>query len=219
MILLFYLSVIFICLFVLFAISRHDFVLLRQSITLRQIFDNAFIAITASFIMSRLGYIIYSAKLDLLNPLQFFYVTRYWGTLPFIGLLSMLFSLYILFRRKKNILRIFDIYFISFSPLILLDIALKSNIGINLLLKIVSLIVLFVFYIWFVRIHNKFDTKDGFITSLIFITYSLVSLAFSYSNMGFFTFKYAWYQILLLLTALSFTGVLVLVQKNFFVKK
>lgn len=218
MILLLYLIVLFICLFVLFAVSRHDFVLLRQSITLRQIFDNAFIVIAVSFVTSRLGYIIYSAKFDLLNPLKFFYVTKYWGILPFIGLLSMLFSLYLLFRKKKNILRIFDIYFISFSPLILLDIALKNHIGINLLLKIVSLIVLFAFYFWFVRIHNKFDTKDGFITSLIVITYALVSLAFSYSGMGFFTVKYAWYQILLLLTALSFTGVLVLVQKNFFGK-
>lgn len=218
MILLFYLTIIFICLFILFAVSRHDFVLLRQSITLRQIFDNAFIAITLSFVMSRIGYIIYSAKFELLNPLKFFYMTKYWGILPFIGFLSLLLSLYILFRKKKNILRIFDIYFISFSPIILLDIALKSNIGINILLKIVSLIVLLSFHFWFIRIHNKFSTKDGFITTLIFLTYSLALLSFSFSNMGFFTIQYAWYQISLLLAALSFTGALVLVQKNFFVK-
>lgn len=218
MILLFYLIIIFICLFILFAVSRHDFVLLRQSITLRQVFDNAFILIIVSFIVSRIGYIIYSTKFDLFNPLRFFYMTKYWGILPFIGLLSMLLSLYILFRKKKNILRIFDIYFISFSPLILLDIALKNNIGINFFIKIVSMIVLLAFHIWFIRIHNKFYTKDGFITSLIFITYSLVSLAFEYSNMGFFALRYAWYQILLLFTALLFMGALVLVQKNFFVK-
>lgn len=216
--LLFYLIIVFICLFILFAVSRHDFVLLRQSINLRQIFDNAFIVIIISFISSRIGYIIYSTKFDLFNPLKFFYMTKYWGVLPFMGMLSMLLSLYILFRKKKNILRIFDIYFISFSPLILLDIALKNNMGINIFIKIVSLIVLLSFYVWFIKIHNKFYMKDGFITSLIFITYSLVSLAFSYSGMGVFTLKYAWYQILLVLMALLFTGVLILVQKNFFVK-
>lgn len=213
-----YLVVLFLCLFILFVISRHDFILLRQSISLRQVFDNAFFVTLFSFIAARLGYIFYYQKYELLNIFRFFYLTKYWGVLPFIGFIIMMVTLFFLFRKKKNKLRIFDIYLISFSPLVLLDIILQPNTGINFQLKIVSFFVLSLFYVWFLKVNSKFTLKDGFITSIIFITYSLVSLAFSFSNYGFLNLKYIWFQIFLVLSTIGFSVNFVLVQRGFFNK-
>lgn len=218
MMLLMHLTIIFICLFILFAISRHDFVLIRQNISLRQIFDNAFIIIVTSFMSARLGFILYSQKFELLSPLKYFYLTKYWGVLYFFGFISMTLVIYFLFRKKKNILRIYDIYFISFSPIILFDIILQNNGSVNLILKVISVSVLSLFYLWFIKINNKFTLKDGFITSIILITYSLVSLAFSFSNKGFLNFNFLWYQVILFLAVIFSAVLLFLVQRNFFNK-
>lgn len=219
MILLLYILAAFTGLFILYAVARHDFVLLRQSISLRFIFDNVFITLFVSFLIARVGYIAYMGFYDMFNPLKFFYLTRFWGIQPYLGFVAAYAMLYLLFRKRKNLLRIYDIYFISFTPIILLDVFLKSNSGINIFIKIVSLLVLASFYGWFIKIHNKYTTKDGFITFLTIITYSLVSLSFSFSTMGFFNLKYLWYQILLsIITLLSFL-LLILVQKDFFNKQ
>lgn len=219
MILLIYLLAIFISLFILYAVARHDFVLLRQSISLRQVFDNVFLSIITFFIVGRVGYALYSQSLEILNPLRFFYLTKYWGLVPFLGFFGMILSILLLFRNKKNKMRILDIYFISFTPIIILDVLLKSNSGILLPIKIISIFVLLFFYGWFIKIHNKFTTKDGFITVLTVITYSLVSLSFSLAAYGIFSPKYLWFNILLVLSCIASTIVLVLVQKDTFNKQ
>ena len=216
---LFFILAVFICFFILFAVSRHDFVLLRQSISLRQIFDNAFLSLIVFFIVARLSFSLYSQDFEVLNPLRFFYMTKYWGILSFIGFIGLICSLLFLFRSKKNKLRILDIYFISFSPIILLDILSKSNSGVSLLIKIISSLVLLVFYGWFIKIHNKFTTKDGFITFIILITYSLVSLAFSLASSGILSQKFLWFNVLLVITTISSTVLLYLVQKDIFNKQ
>lgn len=219
MIIVFYLIAVFLCLFILYAVARHDFVLLRQSISLRHVFDNAFLTLIMFFLVSRLFYALYIQNLMVLNPLRFLYLTKYWGLLPYAGLFGIVVSILFLFRKKKNKLRIMDIYFISFSPLIILDILLRSNHGIILLIKIISFVVLVLFYGWFIKIHNKFTTKDGFITSLTILTYSLVCLAFSLAANGIFSYRYMWFNILLVIVTVSSSVFLFLVQKDIFAKQ
>lgn len=219
MIIVFYIIAVFISLFILYAVSRHDFVLLRQSISLRQVFDNSFLTFLIFFIFSRIFYALYVGNLSLLNPLRFLYMTKYWGVLPYAGVGGAILAILYLFRKKKNKLRILDIYFISFSPIILLDIFLKSNHGILIPMKVVSLVVLLFFYGWFIKIHNKFTTKDGFITFLTIITYSLVSLAFSLALHGVFSLNYLWFNIVLIAATIIATILLSLVQRDTFNKK
>ena len=218
MILLFLLA-IFISLFILYAVSRHDFVLLRQSISLRQVYDNVFLSLFAFFVSARVFFAIYQNSLDVLNPLRFLYLTKHWGILPYAGFLGMILSLVFLFRKKKNKLRILDIYFLSFSPVILLDVVLQSNTGTLIFIKVISVIVLISFYGWFIRIHNKFTTKDGFITFMTSITYSLVMLAFSFASYGIFSQKYLWFNGLLICVTLISTVFLILVQRDTFNKQ
>jgi hypothetical protein len=214
-----YFIAIVISLFILYAVARHDFVLLRQSISLRQVFDNVFISLFVFFIASRIFYAFYIQKIQLLNPLNFFYLTKYWGILPYAGLGGVILSLLFLFRKKKNKFRILDIYFISFSPIILLNVLLYSNNGILLLIKIISILVLLSFYGWFIKIHNKFSTKDGFITCMTIITYSLVTLAFSLATNGIFPQKYLWFNAFLVIALIASSVLLIFVQKDAFNKQ
>ena len=214
-----YLAGVFISLFILYGVSRHDFVLLRQSISLRTVFDNAFITIFTFFFVSRIGFILTSGNYDLFNPLKILYLTRYWGILPFAGILATILSILILFRKKKNKLRILDIYFISFTPLIVLDVLLKSNSIVMLAIKLVSLLVLISFYGWFIKIHNRFSTKDGFITGMTVLTYSMVTLAFSIAQYGIYSTQFLAFNILLALSILSSSIFMFLVQKDIFNKQ
>ncbi len=219
MIIILYLLAIFISLFILYAVSRHDFVLLRQSISLRQVFDNVFLSLFVFFVLSRVFFIFYAQAFDLFNPLKFFYLTKHWGILPYAGIIGVVIAILFLYRKKKNKLRILDLYFISFTPIILLDVLLKSNGVIMLAIKAVSVIVLILFYGWFIKIHNKFTTKDGFIATMTIITYSLVSLAFSVASNGIFSEKYLWFNILLLISTIISSIFLVLVQRDTFNKQ
>lgn len=219
MIFFLYIIAVFVSLFILYAVARHDFVLLRQSISLRQVFDNVFLTLMVFFVAARVAYSFYIQNLQLLNPLRFLYLTKYWGILPYAGFAGAIFALLFLFRKKKNKLRILDIYFISFSPIILLDILLKGNHGVTLLIKVIAVVVLLLFYGWFLKIHNKFTTKDGFIALMTIITYSLVSLAFSLASNGVYSTKYLWFNILLVIVTLASSFLLLLVQKDTFNKQ
>lgn len=218
MIFLFFLA-IFIALFILYAVSRHDFVLLRQSITLRMVFDNAFISFFVFLVTSRIFYILYTGTYDLFNPLKFFHLTRHWGLLPYTGILSIVLVTLFIFRKKKNKLRILDIFFISITPLIILDVALYGNSVLLLAIKSVSLLVLVSFYTWFIKIHNKFTTKDGFITMLTLITYSLVTLAFSLATHGIYNFNAMTLNVSVVVVVMVSSIFLFLVQKDTFNKQ
>lgn len=208
----------FISLFILYAVSRHDFVLLRQSISLRQVYDNVFISLFVFFLASRVGYILISQSFDFFNPLRFFYLTKYWGILPYAGFVGIVLTLLILFRKKKNKLRILDIYFISFTPVMLLDILLQSNNGIVFVIKIIAAVVLIFFYGWFIKIHNKYTTKDGFIACLTIITYSIASLALSFASHGVFVQRYIWFNAMLFVIIIISSIFLFLVQRDVFNK-
>lgn len=214
----FFLVTIFISLFVLFSVARHDFVLIRQSISLRQVFDSAFIALFVAFIFGRIFFALDSNLIDILNPLKFFHLTRYWGILVSAGFLGAFLSLFFLYKKKKNKLRIFDIYFIAFFPLMVLDIVLKSNSGVGIILKGVSLVVLLAFYVWFLKIHNEFSIKDGFITFLGLISYSLVLLAFSFAISGVFTISHLVFQSFLIAVTLGSAIMLLLIHRDLFNK-
>jgi len=166
-----------------------------------------------------MAYAFYVGSFQILNPLRFFYLTKYWGIVPYIGFAGMIMALLLLFRKKKNKLRIIDIYLISFSPIILLDILLQSNNGVFLIIKIISSLVLLGFYGWFIKIHNKYTTKDGFITLLTIITYSLVNLAFSFASYGILSQNYFWYNAILTVSTIVSFIFLFLVQRDTFNKQ
>lgn len=216
---LLYLLAIFISLFILYGVSRHDFVLLRQSISLRQVFDCAFISLIIFFITSRISYIINVQSFDLFNPLKFFYLTKHWGILPYAGFVGITATILFLYRKKKNKFRILDIYFISLTPIILLDVLLQGNGTIVLAIKAISAIVLIGFYGWFIKAHNEFTTRDGFVTMMAIITYSLVTLALSVATNGVFSLRFMWFNAILLVVTVISSVLLIFIQRDVFNKQ
>lgn len=166
---------IFISFFILFSLSRHDFVLIRQNISLAQVFDLALISIFFAFIVGRLLFVLNNFDLDLLHLVKFFYFIKFPGTstLGFFigGALSILFFL----KKRKSIKRIFDIFILSFLPIYSFNIIFRnypsSIIVIPLVLFILSWVVFFVL----LDIHNKYKMKDGDISILTFIVLGLDS--------------------------------------------
>src|SRR3989344_825223 len=108
---------IFICFFALFLFSKQDFVLLRQNISLSEIFDAAIIVFLLALLAGRIFYILDTFNFQLLHLVKFFYLTKF----PGISTLGFFFGaaggVLLLFRNKKGLRRIYDIFSISFFPL------------------------------------------------------------------------------------------------------
>ncbi len=214
MIFLYFFISIFISLFILYSTARHDFVLLRQNISLRQMFDSAFILILVAFFVGRLFFALDSGQYDILHPLKFLYIAKYWGIVLSISYLGGFASLYFLFRKKKNIFRIFDIYFISFYPLLVLDIILKEQGGLLLPVKIGFLTIAALLFVWFLRIHKNFLVKDGFLAFCILFFSAFVTGVFSIGASGLFTFPHIFLQIISIATCIASLVFMVGISRN-----
>src|SRR3990167_55796 len=109
----FLLIIIFVSSFILYLVSRQDFVLLRKNISLSQMFDAAIIAFVIAFFSSRLLYILNSQDFSLFHIIKFFHLIKFPG-LSLLGLfLGGAFALYVIFRKRRALGRLYDIFTIS----------------------------------------------------------------------------------------------------------
>jgi len=166
---------ILISFFILFSLSRHDFVLIRQNISLTQIFDLALVSIFFAFITGRLLFVLNNFDLDLLHFVRFFYFIKFPGTstLGFFigGILSILFFL----KKRKSIKRIFDIFILSFLPIYSFNIIFRNYPSNIIIIPVVLFIFSWIIFFIFLDFHNKYKIKDGNISLLIFILLALDS--------------------------------------------
>lgn len=172
----------FIFLYILFYLSKDDFVVIRKDISIDRIFNLAFLTAIVSLFSARVFYALFNPSSQFLNPLVFF-AFPYFPGLSLIGgviggfLFIYLYSGY----RKMPVGKMFDLLamsFISVLPfgflitfLLLLG---KTDLFYNLLF-----IFSFIIFLFFAKIINPFslrgEIKDGSL-GLIFI--SLFSLVY-----------------------------------------
>lgn len=213
------LGFLFISSFVLFIASRHDFVLLRQNISIRHIFDKAFIILFLSLLVSRAIYLVDEKMYDfLINPLRFLHVILFFG-FNLLGLISA-FSLGVLFffRKRKNFLRIFDIYMLAFFPLVIFEaVTYVLNPEINTLISFIYLVATLLFFGLFIKMHTGFKIKDGVVSFCILIFSAVSYLGYSFLKESISI--YSPVQILATLIISISIYCLVLVQLNFFKEK
>src|SRR5687767_4688173 len=165
-----------ICLFILYMLSKQDFVLLRQNISLSQIFDALGIAIISAFLFARVLYVVNYFKSDLLSFLKFFHIIKYPG-LSFFGFLAGgALCLYLIFIKKKGVGRIMDVFSISFFPLFAVSVLFEKMSGNLFLVPYISFALCVLFFIFFIRSHQKYILNDGSI-SLIFILLMCIQTA------------------------------------------
>jgi hypothetical protein len=172
-----------ICFFILYMLSKHDFVLLRQNISLSQIFDAAAISLICAFMMSRVIFVVNNFKTDLLSILKFFHIAKYPGLSLFGFIAGGALCLYLIFMRRKGIGRIVDIFAISFFPLFATSILLEQIKGQYFFIPYVLFVVCLFVFAFFIRSHNKYILRDGSI-SLVFILLICIQTAFYQYFMG-----------------------------------
>mgnify|MGYP001568270036 FL=1 len=185
--LVFLISILVVCFFLLYILCRQDFVLLRQNISLSQILDIAAIAIIFAFITGRLLFLINNSELFLLHTIRFFHFVKFPGISPLGFSLGGIFALWFLLRNKKGILRVIDIFSISFLPLYLFSLILRSYPPqIAIFLPAITIIFLLTLFIFFLKSHYVYILRDGSISLMLLLIVSLDTLLYEYLNMGRF---------------------------------
>lgn len=170
--------VLFISLFVLYILTRQDFVLLRQNISLAQIFDLAAISFLAAFLVGRLFFILDNFMFGLFNVLRFFHLIRFPGISTIGFFIGGAVSIYFLFGKKKGMGRIYDIFAISFFPLYSFFLISQKIVLKTIYFPIILSVILIFIFGFFVRSHNKYILKDGSISLLFLLIISLISFIF-----------------------------------------
>lgn len=176
----FLLILIFVSSFVLYLISRQDFVLLRKNISLPQIFDGAIIAFIIAIFFSRLLHVLNNQDLSLFHIIKFAHLIKFPG-LSILGFfLGGAFSLYVIFRKSRALARIYDIFTISFMPLFALETAARAhNIGPFYLPTIFLLVFIYIF-LFFIKSHYRYVLKDGTISLVFLLLVSFTSFIFQF---------------------------------------
>lgn len=211
---------LFISTFILFILSRHDFVLLRQNISIRYIFDKAFIILLFVLLISRAAYFIDEGKYEFFfDPLSFLHVILFFGfnLLGFVSAFAI--GVIVLFRKKKNVLRILDIYLISFFPITIfgaIEYILLGSRG-NLI-PYTYLGITIISYIILMKMHVGFKIRDGVVAFIILI-FSAVSYLANSLYVKNAIVLYSPIQILAILVIAVSIYCLVLIQSDFFKEK
>lgn len=210
---------IFISSFVLFTISRHDFVLLRQNISIRHVFDKALLILLFALFVARIVFLVDSRMYEFFSdPLRFLHVILFFGFNIF-GLISALsIGVLFFFRKRKNFLRILDIYLLSFFPLVIFEANYYLlTASINSFVSFSYLGVCLLAFLFLVKMHTGFKIKDGVVAFSILIFCSLSYLTHSFLQKGLLI--YSPIQILAVLVIAISIYCFVLVKIDFFKEK
>ncbi len=180
MITVIYVLVIFSCLFILYILSKSDFVLLRQNISLSEIFDALFITFICSFLIGRAFNMIDHFESNLLSILRFFHIFKY----PGISLLGLFLggglSLYLIFMKKKGASRISDIFAISFFPLFAVNLFFEKYGPALFFLPYILFFISILFFIFLLSSHNKYMLRDGSISLIFILLLAFTTFIFEY---------------------------------------
>ena len=211
---------LFISSFALFIASRHDFVLLRQNISIRLVFDRAFIIVIAALFISRIFYLLDQRMFDFfLDPLRFMHVILYYGFDIFGFVCTLSLGVAIFFRKRKNVLRVLDIYLLSFFPLVIFqNIVSFINSSFDPVVGGISIAAAAFAFILFIIMHNKFGVRDGVVSFLIII-FSALAYLFTSFYVKHEVALFSVVQIAALIAIAISIYCLVLVRLNFFKEK
>lgn len=171
--------------FVLYGLSRDDFVLMRRNVSLNTVFDSAFVVIFVGLFFSRLVYVLTHFSSAFLNPLVFFIIPYFPGLSASGFLLGSLLTLYFVVKRQKLPLgKLYDVFAMSLTPAVATFFAGEAVVSLvqknYLFLSINMGYALFLLIGFFVlqMITVKASWKDGSLTFPA-LSLSLVVLVFS----------------------------------------
>ena len=218
---IFFPIVFVLCVFILYILSRQDFVLLRQNISLAQIFDSAILGLISALVTGRVFHIINNFNFELLHIIKFFHLLKFPGISTLGFFLGGGIALALLFRKKKGLSRIYDIFTIAFFPAYSFSVITKHYPPAFFLLPFILLFLSIIIFVFFIRSHNRYILRDGsigiiFILILCFENFFLQSITSGRVNLFL---DYSFYQLLSVPIALISLILLFLNQKRIYKSK
>lgn len=214
MLVVFFIACFILSIFILYVLIKHDFIIARKSLLLQEIFDATLAAYVAFILSSRILYIISMQRFDLLNPIKFFHILRFPGALFLGGVFGFGFVIYLIFRKKKILSRLFDIYSLSMLPLFIFVLVFSFNKGYFLYFNILIFLLSLLFMGIGVHTYKNYTLKDGS-TAFLFVclvtVYTIVS-EFSSTNRFVFSF-FTVSQILSIMMFVAFS-ILLLIREG-----
>lgn len=186
----------FIFLYVLYYLSRDDFIIVRKDVSLESIFSTAFLVGFFSLISSRFFFAVFSQEQKYLNPIVFLAFPYYPG-LSLVGSLigGSLFLYFYSRYRKMPSGKIFDLFIMSFIYVMPLGFLLnfiillgKTTVFFNILFFVTVFIFLLFAKIIF-PFSSKGEIKDGSLglifLSLFAFSYFMIRLFLDIKNFSF----------------------------------
>ena len=182
MYLIFFVLAMILSLFMLFILVRHDFVLVRKSLLLQEIFDITFFSYLAFLVSGRLFYVVGEQRFDFFNLLRFFHILKFPGILFLGGILGFSSIIFFMFSKKKILARIFDIYFLSMYPLFIFALLTSYSGGFYLYFTILIFILSCVFLGIGIHSYKNYTLKDGSIALLFLCLVSIFTIVSEFSK-------------------------------------
>lgn len=177
----FFIFVLIICLllflFALFLLANDDFVLLRQNVSMENIFDKALVVALSSWLGARILYIVLNPDPIFFNPLVFFWFPYFPGLSLTGAVVGALLAV-----PKGRILDFFSISFLSTLPIgflgfLLLSLADNEVKHSHIIGLIVTYIILFIAILKFaLPLLLSGKLKDGSIGLIFLVSFSIISL-------------------------------------------
>lgn len=160
-------------LFILYVLSKNDFVLQRKNISVSNVFDYTFFISFIVFIIGRIFYILDSQHYSFFYIISFFHFVKHPGFSILGVLLGAMLGVALVYRDRKILPRVLDIYFLSMFPFYLFDAVTKSYPSHLFFLRIVIPLISLLVFAQLIKLHKNYSVRDGS-TALIGMT--LVSL-------------------------------------------
>lgn len=159
--------------FILYILSKNDFVFLRKNITLHNMFDTMILSLLGFLLTARVLFVFGGLHSELYNPITFLHILRYPGILYLGGVIGFAAVSFLRFRKRKIIFHILDIYSLALYPLFLLSL-FSSNITGNFLYFNVFIFLLSIFFFSLgIYSYRNIVLKDGSV-ALLFLCLAAV---------------------------------------------
>lgn len=204
--------------FILYIISKNDFLFLRKNITLHNMFDTMVLSLMGFFITARLLYVFGGLHAELFSLIATFHVLRYPGMLYIGGLIGFGIILLLRFYKRKILLHIIDVYSLSLYPLFLFALFNSPWQGNFLYFNLFVFLLSLLFFIFALYSQRNVTLKDGSITLLFVCLVSVFTIVNEFAEGSRFVFMFSIPQILsIIIFVLS--AIFLLVHESFIAVK
>lgn len=209
-----------ISLFLLYLLSKNDFVLLREDVSPVEVFDIVVVVLIFSFILGRLFYIFDYETFQLLDPIRFLHFVKLKGFSflgSFLGIFPAVF--WRARKKKKKVMRLFDIFLLSSSPIFYLILVISDYPNNLFLIKVIILIIGLILVGVLFNSFKNYSLRDGSISLLMLIILSLNNFFIQFKNSNKILFETFSFSQTISIIIIFLSVIIVLINQGVIFKK